>query len=45
MTFYTETANILSGENKHYQALDSNKKAVELARQLFREDDYIMYEM
>ena len=35
----------MSGENKHYQALDSHKKAMELARQLYREDDYIMFEL
>lgn len=45
LTFYTETANILSSENKHYQALDSNKKAFELAKQLYRDDDYAMFEL
>ena len=45
LQFYIETAQILSGENKHHQALDSNKKAMELARQLFREDDYAMFEL
>ena len=45
LNFYTETAQILSGENKHHQALDSNKKAMELARQLYREDDYPMFEL
>ena len=45
LQFYTETANILSSENKHYQALDSNKKAIELAKQLYREDDYAMFEL
>jgi len=32
LQFYMETAEILSGENKHYAALDSNKKAMELAK-------------
>jgi len=45
LTFYIETAQVLSSEGKHYQALDSNKKAIELAKQLFREDDYAMFEL
>ena len=45
LQFYIETANILSGEGKHHQALDSNKKALEIARQLYREDDYAMFEL
>ena len=45
LTFYTETANLLSAENKHYQALDSNKKAMEIARQIYRDDDYAMFEL
>ena len=45
LQFYIETANILSGEAKHHQALDSNKKALEIARQLYREDDYAMFEL
>jgi hypothetical protein len=32
LTFYQETANILTSEGKHYQALDSNQKAMEIAR-------------
>ena len=45
LQFYKETACILSSEGKHHQALDSNKKAVDLARQLYREDDYDMFEL
>ena len=45
LQFYVETAGILSGEEKHYSALDSNKKAYELTKQLYRDDDYVMFEM
>lgn len=45
LQFYIETAQILSGEGKHYQALDSNKKAIELAKKIYREDDYAMFEL
>ena len=45
LQFYTETAQILAGEKKFHQSLDSNKKAMELARQLYREDDYAMFEL
>ena len=45
LTFYRETAGVLTSEGKHYQALDSNKKALELAKQLYREDDYAMFEL
>lgn len=40
-----ETAEILGGENKNYQALDSLKKAMELAKQIYRDDDYQMFEL
>ena len=45
LQFYKETASILTSENKHHQALDSSKKAVDLARQLYRDDDYDMFEL
>ena len=35
----------MSGEGKYHGALDSNKKAMELAKQLYREDDYGMFEL
>ena len=46
LTFYQETAGIFSSENKHYQALDSIKKAFELAKAgMYRPDDYAMFEL
>ena len=45
MTFYLETSSIFSNENKHYQALDSVKKAMEIAHQIYRPDDYAMFEL
>ena len=44
LQFYQESASVLTQEGKRNQALDSCKKALELARQLFREDDYTLYE-
>ena len=45
LKFYKESASIFTSEGKHHQALDSSKKAVELAKQLYREDDYDMFEL
>ena len=44
MHFYQESANVLSEEGKFNHALDSCKKALELAKMLFRDDDYALYE-
>ena len=46
LNFYQETAGIFSNEGKHYQALDSVKKAFELAKTgIYRPDDYAMFEL
>jgi len=44
LTFYQESANTLTLEKKFHQALDSTKKALEIARQLYRDDDYGLFE-
>ena len=38
-------AQLLENEGKNHQALDSYKKAMELAKQIYRDDDYAMYEL
>jgi len=45
MTFYMETAQIFANEGKHYQALDSNQKAIQLAELIYSPDDYAMFEL
>lgn len=45
LQFYQETALILSKEGKYYQALDSSKKAFELAKLIYRRDDYTLFEL
>ena len=45
LQFYTETAQILTFEGKFHQALDSNKKAYELAPLVMQENEYAMFEL
>ena len=45
LTFYQETASIFTNEGKHYQALDSIKKADELAPKVFNHNEYAMFEL
>ena len=45
LKFYQEMAQLLENEGKNHQALDSYKKAMELAKQIYRDDDYAMYEL
>ena len=44
LKFYQESAKIFNLDKKFYQALDSNKKALEIAKQLYRDDDYGIFE-
>ena len=44
LTFYQENATIMKEEKKFHNALDSCKKALAIARQIYRDDDYTLYE-
>ena len=44
LQFYQESASVMTEEGKFNHALDSSKKALELAKQIYREDDYTLYE-
>jgi len=35
---------VLTDEGKFHHALDSAKKALDIARQLYRDDDYTLFE-
>ena len=45
LQFYVESTEILEHESKFYSALDSAKKAVELAKRFYRDDDYTVFEL
>ena len=45
LQFYQESSNVMTEEGKFNHALDSCKKAHDLARQIYREDDYTLYEV